>query len=217
MTDYPIDAVVTWVDGDDPAHRAKRMKYESREQEMNDEVGGEIRYKSIGEIRYCIASLLRFAPFLRKIFIVTDGQDPQLGEFLDKHFPDRKTAIEIIDHKVIYRGYEKYLPIFAARSIETVLWRIPDLSEHYIYLNDDFMLVAPTVPEDYFQDGKAICYAYKFSIPFAKFVHAVKPRRKGFKISGFKDSQVNAALTAGEKRYFLYIGHTPLAVRKSTQ
>ena len=217
MTDYPIDAVVTWVDGDDPVHRAKRMKYESREQEMNDEVGGEIRYKSIGEIRYCIASLLRFAPFLRKIFIVTDGQDPQLGEFLDKHFPDRKTAIEIIDHKVIYRDYEKYLPIFAARSIETVLWRIPDLSEHYIYLNDDFMLVAPTVPEDYFQDGKAICYAYKFSIPFAKFVHAVKPRRKGFKISGFKDSQVNAALTAGEKRYFLYIGHIPLAVRKSTQ
>ena len=35
MTDYPIDAVVTWVDGDDPVHRAKRMKYESREQEMN--------------------------------------------------------------------------------------------------------------------------------------------------------------------------------------
>lgn len=215
MTDYPIDAVVTWVDGDDPVHRAKRMKYESREQEMNDEVGGEIRYKSIGEIRYCIASLLRFAPFLRKIFIVTDGQDPQLGEFLDKHFPDRKTAIEIIDHKVIYRGYEDCLPVFNSLSIETMLWRIPGLSEHYIYLNDDFMLVAPTVPEDYFQDGKAICYASKFNMHFGKLLRIIKPKKNGARIFGFKDAMINAADIAGNRKYFLYIGHIPLAQRRS--
>lgn len=215
MTDYPIDAVVTWVDGDDPVHRAKRMKYESREQEMNDEVGGEIRYKSIGEIRYCIASLLRFAPFLRKIFIVTDGQDPQLGEFLDKHFPGRKTAIEIIDHKVIYRGYEDCLPVFNSLSIETMLWRIPGLSEHYIYLNDDFMLVAPTVPDDYFQDGKAICYASKFNMHFGKLLRIIKPKKNGARIFGFKDAMINAADIAGNRKYFLYIGHIPLAQRRS--
>lgn len=218
MTDFPIDAVVTWVDGDDPVHRAKRMKFESQDQILNDEVGGEIRYKSIGEIKFCIASLLRFAPFIRKIFVVTDGQDPHLEPFLDRNFPERSTQIEIVDHAVIYRGYEHFLPIFAARSIETVLWRIPGLSEHYIYLNDDFLLVAPTGPEDYFTpEGKAICYAHRFSIPLARFIHAVKPRKKGFKISGFKDSQVNAAVTAGNSKYFLYIGHIPLAVRKSTQ
>ena len=216
MADYPIDAVVTWVDGDDPVHKSKRLKYESAAQLMNDEVGGDIRYQNCGEIKYCIASLLRFAPFLRKIFIVTDGQDPCLGPFLDKYFPERSTEIEIVDHTVIYRGYEKYLPVFSARSIETVLFRIPGLSEHFIYLNDDFLLVAPTSPEDFFLDGKAVCYGYRFSTLFARLLHILKPRKKGFKISGFKDSMVNAAKIAGDKRYFLYIGHIPLAIRKST-
>ncbi|MGE4609997.1 MAG: Stealth CR1 domain-containing protein [Paracoccaceae bacterium] len=27
MQHQPIDAVITWVDGDDPAHRAKMAKY----------------------------------------------------------------------------------------------------------------------------------------------------------------------------------------------
>lgn len=216
MTDFPIDAVITWVDGDDPAHRARRMKYASRDQILNDEVGGDIRYKSIGEIKYCVASLLRFAPFLRRIYIVTDAQNPGLEPFLDKYFKDRQTEIEIVDHHVIYRGHEELLPVFNARSIETVLWRIPGLSEHFIYLNDDFLLVAPVSPEDFFEDGRAICYASRFSILSARILHILKPRKKGFKIHGFKDSMVNAAAVAGRKRNFLYIGHIPLALRKST-
>lgn len=218
MTDmpYPIDAVIAWVDGDDPVHKAKRMKFGAKEQIMNDEVGGEIRFSSIGEIRYCVASLLRFAPFLRKIFIVTDGQVPPVKDIIEKYFPDTLTEIEIVDHQVIYRGHEEYLPIFNSLSIETVLWRIPGLSEHFIYLNDDFMLVAPTTPEDYFIEGKAVCYASRFSIPFAKFIRAVKPKKNGFKIFGFKDSMINAADAVEEKCSFLYIGHIPLALKKST-
>ena len=64
----PIDVVITWVDGDDISHREKRRKYASADELTNDDIGGEIRYKSVGEIRYCLASILRFAPFVRKIY-----------------------------------------------------------------------------------------------------------------------------------------------------
>lgn len=31
-TEYPIDAVVTWVDGNDPAHKAKRAMYGKKDE-----------------------------------------------------------------------------------------------------------------------------------------------------------------------------------------
>lgn len=212
---FPIDAVVAWVDGNDPIHKAKRRKYGNSAELSNDEVGGDIRFTSVGEIKYCVASLLRFAPFLRTIYIVTDAQNPDLDAFVHEYFPQSTTQIRIVDHKDIYRGYEEFLPVFNSLSIETLLYRIPGLSEHYIYLNDDFMLVAPSQPETFFRDGKAVCYASRFSIPFAKFLRAVKPPRGGKKIFGFKDAMVNAADAVKEKSSFPYIGHIPLALKKS--
>ena len=76
---FPIDAVIAWVDGNDPVHKKKRHEYAGVKELSNDEVGGDIRFTSVGEIRFCVASLLRFAQFIRKIFIVTDGQDPGLA------------------------------------------------------------------------------------------------------------------------------------------
>ena len=121
---FPIDAVVTWVDGNSPEHRKQRARYDLSGQSGKDDVAGEIRYSSLGEINYCIASILRFAPYIRNIFIVTDGQDPGLGDFVEKYFPGQSGRLKIVDHRVIYRGYEKYLPVFNSLSIETLLWRI---------------------------------------------------------------------------------------------
>lgn len=215
-TEYPIDAVVTWVDGNDPAHKAKRARFEKKNESANDDIGGDIRYTSVGEIKYCIASLLRFAPFLKTIWIVTDGQDPGLGGFLEKHFPGQSSKVKIVDHSVLYRGYEQYLPVFNSLSIETVLWRIPGLSEHFIYLNDDFMLVAPTSPSDYFIGEKPVCYAMWFSIPFARLLQFLKPRKKGHKVFTFKHSMVNAADVLGEKWRFFRLGHNPQSMKVST-
>lgn len=215
MAAYPIDAVITWVDGNDPEHRRKRLSYEKGGESRLDDVAGDIRYVSIGEIRYCVASILRFAPFVRKIFIVTDGQDPCLGDFIESRFPGQSSKINIIDHKVIYRGYEQYLPVFNSLSIETMVWRIPGLSEHFIYFNDDFMLVKPTVPEDYFDGDKVLCYANKMSIWFANALQYLKPKRSGHKVVTFKHAMVRAAEILGVKDYFYRLGHNPQSMRVS--
>lgn len=205
----PIDAVITWVDGDDLAHRKKRKMFASSDELANDDIGGEIRFKSVGEIRYCVASILRFAPFIRKIFIVTDGQDPQLYDFIDAEFPERTTEIEIVDHKTIFAGYESFLPVFNSLTIETMLWRIPGLSDHFVYFNDDVLLAAPVGPEDFFVGDSLVCYASRMSWHFAALLRWAKHIGKPHKTFGFKDAMINAAELIGRRSTFLLFDHIP--------
>ena len=200
---YPIDAVITWVDGNDIQHKEKRMKY-----------GNNAMFKA-EEIFYCVASIHRFAPWINKIYIVTDGQDPHIKSFIEKNF-SRQIPIEIVDHKTIFKGYEEFLPTFNSISIESLTWRIPGLSEHYIEFNDDFMLAAPAMPEDFFtSDGKVVCYGKKYSSLLVRISRTVKRRWNGEKKVTFKETMLNAATLLGERWFFIKIYHTPRALLKS--
>ena len=83
-----IDAVITWVDGNDPAHREKRKRHAEPGMLKADDVAGETRFVNVGEIAWCVASLNRFASWINKIYIVTDAQDPKLEPFLVRNFPE---------------------------------------------------------------------------------------------------------------------------------
>ncbi|MDE5575095.1 MAG: Stealth CR1 domain-containing protein [Bacteroidales bacterium] len=216
MPNFSIDAVVTWVDGNDPELKARRYQYSQNGKEMQYElIASDIRYADDGEIKYCVASLLKFAPWLRKIFILTDGQTPNIQEFIDKNFPNRTTQIEIVDHKDTFCGYEHLLPVFNSRSIETSVWRIPDLSEHYLYLNDDFMIVRNVSPEDFFRNGRMVEYVHSCS--------AAKLRRKlffqklfaGTVMPDWRYAMMKAANLAGIRNGFCHLEHTPMAQCKS--
>ena len=213
---FPIDAVITWVDGNDNDHKKKRNIYGSPEILGAEDVAGNTRYASVGEIQYCIASLNRYAPWLNRIYVVTDGQDPKVTEFIRTNFPDRQIPVEIIDHKSIFKGYEEFLPTFNSISIESMTWRIPGLSEHFIEFNDDFILAAPTLPEDFFTaDGKVVCYGKRYCPLLVKITRAIKKHWNGRKKVTFKETMLNAAALLGEKRFFIKIYHTPRALLKS--
>ena len=215
-TERNIDIVLPWVDGDDPRLRAERFSYmDGGAEAALEDVAGETRYRSLGEIRHCIASINIFAPFIRKIFIVTDRQDPQLETYLEGMFPDGHIPMEIVDHKVIFRGYEQYLPVFNSRAIEAMIWRIPGLSEKFILMNDDFMFTGYVTEEDFFIGNRTVCYADWFCTPWARFLRWIKPRRAGHKNVGFKDSMLNALDILGGGPRFLCLGHTPRALRRS--
>lgn len=212
---FPIDFVVTWVDGNDPEHRRKRLIYATGSESLHNDVGGETRYRSVGEIAFCIGSILRFAPFVRKIFIVTDQQNPHLEAFVAHNFPDNSTPIEIVDHTVIFRGYEHYLPTFNSVAIETMLWRIPGLSEHYVYMNDDFSIISPVGREDFFdKSGIPVTYSYWHSTVTARLMRFLRRRKDGHKKLRFRDTMLNAADVLGSNR-FLRINHTPQMMLRS--
>ncbi|MFI3266063.1 MAG: Stealth CR1 domain-containing protein [Rikenellaceae bacterium] len=214
-----IDVVITWVDGDDPAHTQKRISYLSNAQEhKNDDIAGITRFRSVGEIDYCVASIIKFAPFINRIFIVTDNQDPNVEETINKFFPDNTIPIEIVDHKVLFEGYEQYLPTFNSLSIETMLHRIPGLSENFVYLNDDFLLLSPVSPKDWFVDDKIVTYGYWHFTCTARFMQLLGRLKVGHTQFKFRDSMLNSAcLLGGKSRWwrFVRIMHTPLALKKS--
>lgn len=208
MSSFPIDAVITWVDGADPAHAAKMRSYGGKYTFVDDDVAGSTRYANNGEIYRCVASIRKFAPFVRNIFVVTDGQDP--------HLPEGDIPVKIVDHKDIFRGYEDKLPVFNSIAIETMTWRIPGLAEHYIEFNDDFMLCAPLQREDFFEeDGTPVCYTKIYSMPYAMFTRWIKRREHGHKRVTFKGLMLNGAKLAGARLRMLKIYHTPRALNRT--
>ena len=211
-----IDAVITWVDGNDPAHRDKMARYGDKSVFSRDDVAGSTRYASIGEIFWCVASINRFAPFINRIYIVTDNQDPQLNEFLQRNFPEGHIPVEIVDHKVVFRGYEQSLPVFNSPAIESVLWRIPGLSEHYIYFNDDCLLAAPVTPDDFFTQDGVVCYASRHLTLLTDITRAWKTLvHKGQKQVTFKGHIRNAVKALGGGSWYIRYGHTPKALLRS--
>jgi hypothetical protein len=149
-----IDVVVTWVNGRDPQHRAKRNRYLAG---LDDDAHPEPaarhirRFSDNDEIRFCLRSIRNYAPWVRTIWLVTDDQVPA-----SIHQRRAKRAgIRIVDHREIFHGYEDLLPTFNSLAIETMLWRIEGLSDRFLYFNDDMMLVGPVQPTDFFlPDGK---------------------------------------------------------------
>ena len=214
----PIDAVLTWVDGEDPAHVAKRRSHDPGFGAAGVE---PTRFASRDEIRFSLMALLKFAPWLRKIHIVTDGQIPGVVQELWTD-PALRDRIKIVDHTVIYRGHEDLLPIFSGRTIETALYRIPDLAEHYIYLNDDFFLIRPVQPTDFFTEvgpvlrGHWMTRAYGLVPLLQLAMGRLKRRGKNWQPVGFKLQQLRAARLVGGGLRFFTIGHTPHPLRRAT-
>ena len=154
----PIDVVIAWVDGNDPKLKQKRMQYQNKTQ-ASDAVS-DTRFASNHEIYYNIASILKYVPFCRHIYIVTDGQKP---EWIDEFAANQICAadkIRIVDHQEIFAGYEQYLPTFNTRSIESMLWNIKGLSDYFFYLNDDFFFNAPAQKEDILVEQKMVIYGH---------------------------------------------------------
>jgi hypothetical protein len=214
----PIDAVIYWVDGNDPELSAKREYYLSRAQNVNVKATKPTFYASHNEIKYCVFSILKFAPFVRNVFIVTDEQDPLIHNDIEAHFPGRSKSVIIVDHKEIFRGYEKYLPVFNSTSILSMVWRIKDLSEQFVIFNDDIFLIREVKPEHWFINGRPVLQGEWRIPPYKKMIgNFFKAAiNKYFRRNpdyqprlSFYLRQRNAALMLGLKfRYFFHC-HTP--------
>ena len=140
---FDIDIVFSWVDGASiewQRARAKRME----SYVVGEGDSAEARYRQIDELKYALRSVHLFAPWIRRIFIVTDSPVPA---WLGEH-----AGVTIVRSEDFFPDLS-VLPTHNSHAIESQLQHIPGLSEHFLYSNDDMFFGRPVAPDMFFSPG----------------------------------------------------------------
>lgn len=139
MKPNKIDFVLTWVDDSDPDWIADKNKYD-KNHSLPD-----VRIRDWDFLKYWFRSVEKYTPWVNKIHLVTWGHVPK---WLNLDNP----KINIVNHKEMID--EKYLPVFSTTAIELSLYRIPGLTEQFVYFNDDMFVNKAITPKDFFLNGQ---------------------------------------------------------------
>jgi hypothetical protein len=134
-----IDFVVPWVNGSDPLWIEKFNKYAPDEKKITVDIS-LARYRNDNLFKYWFRSIEQNAGWVHKIFLITDDQIPQWLDLSNE-------KLILVNHTDYIP--EKYLPVFTSHSIEIYLHQIKNLSEYFVYFNDDMYLLNP-VDSGYF-------------------------------------------------------------------
>jgi len=138
--------VFTYCDGTDPKFIEEKKLFLKEKDKINNL---PIRYINIDEITYSVRSVLKFIPWINMIYIITNKQIPPV---------ELNPKIKIIDHTEIIP--KKYLPTFNSDVIESFIHNIPELSDIFLYNNDDMMHANYIDISDILQDNKIIFRNY---------------------------------------------------------
>ena len=146
--DREIDAVYLWVNDQDPNWQVKRARF--RPVSESAVAAGKARFRQFNELLTSIKLLAVNAPFVRRVLIVVDEQKPDL-ESLGSELP---FEVVLVNHSQFIP--KSYLPTFNSRAITAHLHLIPDLSERFLYLNDDVFIARPSVLSDWFEGNHPV-------------------------------------------------------------
>lgn len=143
-----IDFVISWVDGNDTKWKQEKSRYDTISQDTCSKTDNrEERYRDWNNLQYFFRGVEKFAPWVRKVHFVTWGHLPV---WLDTSY----SKLHIVRHEDYIP--KKYLPTFNSHTIEWNLHRIENLSENFVYFNDDMFLLQELKPTDFFQNGKPV-------------------------------------------------------------
>jgi hypothetical protein len=154
-----VDFVLPWVNGNDTAWQKRKAKYTPSGE---DDANSDTRFRDMSTLRYVLRSIEQHCPWYNKIFLITEGHYP---EWLDIGHE----KIVLVTHEELYFNKE-HLPTFSSSSIEMNLPNLKGLSDHFIYLNDDTIIMRPLEQSRFFVD----------SLPVDFFSHGWIPRNKLF-------------------------------------
>ena len=164
-----IDIVYTWVNGSDPLWLADKELWRRLEAGIGTYNNGTIdrnstssaasanRYRDNDELRYSFRSLEKYAPWVRNIILVTNGQVPS---WLDLSNP----RMRVVTHADIFPN-ASHLPVFSSPAIEVHLHRIPGISKRFVYFNDDVLLGSDVWPDDFWTRSKGQKVYLSWEVP----------------------------------------------------
>lgn len=142
-----IDFVVTWVNGNDPAWQKKKDNYYNTNATQK-KGNTSARYREWDQFQYWFRAVEKYAPWVHKVFLITEGHIP---EWINLN-SEKLVHIKHSDYMP-----DKYLPVFNSVPIELCIHNITDLSEHFVLFCDDMFLSAPVNKSDFFKNNYP-CY-----------------------------------------------------------
>ena len=140
MNEKTIDIVITWVDGSDEVWQKRKSEFSKKNSDKRDE-----RFRDTGSLKYLLRGIDLYAPWVRKVHLVTEGHLP-------KWLNTKCEKLHIVKHEDFMPA--ETLPTFNSNAIEMYLHKIPDLSERFIYFNDDMLILKEVEESDFFVGNK---------------------------------------------------------------
>lgn len=158
---FPIDLVITYCNSNNQKWRRsynyfKKYEIEKGLADKDDlQSFGECRTRDWGFIKHWFRAVETNIPWIRKVFIIVQHKD-HVPKWLNENNP----KVRIVEHREFIP--KNYLPTFNALTIQLFLSRIKDLSEHFIYSDDDFFFMNPIKPDLFFTEEGVPCHDYKY-------------------------------------------------------
>ncbi|MBY3347972.1 stealth conserved region 3 domain-containing protein [Rhizobium laguerreae] len=141
----PIDVVIMWVDGSDQSFiELEKMAVAEEIANGRTVVTEAARHRDNGELKYVIRSVFYNLPWVRRIYVVTNGQKPTSVRF------DAEKLVHV-QHADIFPDCS-VLPSFNTFAIESCVHRIPGLSNVFLRFSDDFFVGRPASRNDVLGD-----------------------------------------------------------------
>lgn len=157
-----IDFVMIWVDDSDEKWRQEKNKYKGGSDVSDGNVDDSAaRYKDWQNLKYWFRGVEKFAPWVHKVYFITCGHVPA---WLNLDAP-KLVHVKHSDYMP-----DRYLPTFSSHPIELNIHRIEELSEKFVYFNDDMFLIRSVTPDLFFDQGLPVHPAR---------LHGILPRNDG--------------------------------------
>lgn len=132
-----MDLVVTWVDDQWPGY-LDRLRAHAR---LPPDLNPNRTRDNLDLLRYGLRGVTRHAPWIGTIHLLT--QRPQVPRWLNADHP----RVRIHHHDEVLPA--QHLPTFNSFAIYTALHRLPGLSDPFLFLEDDMLLLRPVQPQHF--------------------------------------------------------------------
>ena len=150
-----VDLVITYLNSSDEKWQEDFNYYKNLElgnksqSTTNRQAFGSERTREWDNLRYWFRGVEKNCPWIRKVFLVVQNER-HIPKWLDRNNP----KLRIVYHDEFIP--KELLPTFNALVINFYVSNIPDLSENFIYADDDFFFINPMREDEFFKDGNIV-------------------------------------------------------------
>lgn len=145
-TNPKIDFVIAYVNNNDIVWRNTYIDF-CRTHNLNERIVDLLgrRFNGITFVYNQIKLVNKNMPWVNKIYLLLSNKEQIDESKLPKN-------VEIVLHNQFIP--KRFLPTFNSTTIEMFLWNIPNVSEYFIYANDDMLPTGKLEPQEFFENGK---------------------------------------------------------------